>query len=311
MFVVGRSVARDRVAGQPSIAGLAVLRVELAHRARNHKIVVIEHKLARDAVLVELERHRVDRRLLAFLLLGLAVEIADGDGPALERFHVLVGRRGIGRAFAFGRDRLADHGQRVVDLLAIVGAVIDRELEQRLAVLRGGNDALDLFGREYDLSVERKALRRRQLQLDIDVVAVALRRTVDPAGVSLVHPRLDLEAVAFTASVLPGIGAEVAERDLTLAAVELGDLAEFGGVALARTSREIVEDAAARAVDRIGARFHQAQIIERLMREERTVRGQRTASGAESGRRERRHTERSPEKVQHVWSLGESADSTF
>ncbi|MGY4333714.1 hypothetical protein ACVWWG_008131 [Bradyrhizobium sp. LB7.2] len=47
------------------------------------------------------------------------------------------------------------------------------------------------------------------------------------------------------------------------------------------------------------------------MREEWTVGGLRDASGTESGRRERRHTERSPEKVQHVWSLGESANSTF
>src|ERR1700722_2893328 len=50
---------------RPSLTRLGVLDVELAERARHHEIIVVEHKCAGDAVLEQLERHRIDRRLLA------------------------------------------------------------------------------------------------------------------------------------------------------------------------------------------------------------------------------------------------------
>src|SRR3954447_113830 len=205
----------------------------------------------------------------------------------------------------------ANHGQRVVDFLAVVGAVIDGQLQDRLAVMGRRNDALDLLSREHDLAVEGEILWRRQLQLDVDVVAVALRRAVDPTGVGLVHPGLDLEAVALAASILPGVGAEIAERDLALTAVELGDLAEFGRIALAAAAVETVEDTTARAVDGVGARFDEAQVIKRLVREERTIGCVRSATDAESGRRERHHSERSPEKVHHVCPFGKRSFDTL
>src|SRR5947207_4587272 len=43
---------------------LAVLDVELAERAGDDEIIVVEHQRSRDAVLVQFERHRIDRRLL-------------------------------------------------------------------------------------------------------------------------------------------------------------------------------------------------------------------------------------------------------
>src|SRR5438874_12913210 len=89
---------------QASITGLAVLHVELAHRAGDDEIIVVEHELAGDAVFVELESHRIDRSLLALFLLRFAVEIADGHRPALERFHMLVRRRRIRRSGTVGRD---------------------------------------------------------------------------------------------------------------------------------------------------------------------------------------------------------------
>ena len=124
-------------------------------------------------------------------------------------------------------------------------------------------------------------------------------------GIAVVHPRVDLEAVALAGGVLPGGRAQIAERQLALAAVELRDLAEFGGVALAGAAGEIVEDAAARAVDRVrAARLHQAEFIERLMREKRPAgRGLRCSagkprSGGGSGDRQQHQARgRNPERV--------------
>ena len=59
-----------------------------------------------------------------------------------------------------------------------------------------------------------------------------------------------MEAEALGGAVLPRGGAQIAERDLALAAVELGDLAELQRVALAGAAGEIVEDAAAHRVHR-------------------------------------------------------------
>src|ERR1700730_9190487 len=71
------SVERDegcRTASETrSLTRLRVLDVELAHLSGNHKIVVVEHQRPRDAVLVEFERHRIDRRLLAILGPGVAI----------------------------------------------------------------------------------------------------------------------------------------------------------------------------------------------------------------------------------------------
>src|SRR4051812_12310529 len=58
---------RPGMTAEPSLTRLGILDVELAHRARDHKIVVVEYQRPRDAVLVKLERHRVNRRLFAVL----------------------------------------------------------------------------------------------------------------------------------------------------------------------------------------------------------------------------------------------------
>ena len=73
-----------------------IQRISAAARAGNDEISVVEHQRPRDAVLVEFERHRVDRRLLAVLDLGLAVVIAHRHRPARQRFHHVVGGGGIG-----------------------------------------------------------------------------------------------------------------------------------------------------------------------------------------------------------------------
>ena len=105
---------------------------------------------------------------------------------------------------------------------------------------------LDLLGREHDLAVEFERLRDRLFQLDRDAVADPLRHAVDRRGLGIVHAGVDLEAVAFARSIFPGMRAQIAQRQLALAAVELRHLTKFGRVALAGAAREIVEDAPAR-----------------------------------------------------------------
>src|SRR5207237_6595430 len=77
-------------------------------------------------------------------------------------------------------------------------------------------------------------------------VSVPTRRSSDLVNrdsVGIVHAGVDLEAVALARGIFPGMRAQIAQRQLALAAVEFGHLAKFGRVALAGAAREIVEDA--------------------------------------------------------------------
>src|SRR5262245_10342757 len=65
--LVGRAPERRGTMLSPSFTRLGVLGVELAERAGNHEIIVVEHQGPRHAVLEQLERHGIDGRLLAFL----------------------------------------------------------------------------------------------------------------------------------------------------------------------------------------------------------------------------------------------------
>jgi len=91
-----RDVDRDRHRLAVGRGGL--LDVELAERTGDHEIIVIKHQRPRHAVVEQFERHRIDRRLLAFLGLGVAVEIADRHRPARQRFHLLAAGGGIGQS---------------------------------------------------------------------------------------------------------------------------------------------------------------------------------------------------------------------
>src|SRR5258708_28437663 len=144
-------------------------------------------------------------------------------------------------------------------------------LEQGFSFAPSLDDALDLLGRTRRRTVERKGLGDGLLQLDRDVIAGALGHPIDGAGVGIIHPRVDLEAVTLARAIFPGRGTQIAQCQLALAAVEFGDLPEFGGVAFAGAAGEIIEDASARAVDRVvSARFYHAELVELLMRQERS-----------------------------------------
>src|ERR1700693_682750 len=101
-----------------SLALRRLLDVELAHGAGDDEIVVVELERARDAVLVEFEADRIDRGLLAALLVG-AVEIADGHGPALGAGEPRLAGSRIVDLFV-GPDLVPDQRHGAVDLLAIV-----------------------------------------------------------------------------------------------------------------------------------------------------------------------------------------------
>src|SRR6185312_3182070 len=108
-------------------------------------------------------------------------------------------------------------------------------------------------GRKHRRAVKGEGLGFRLFQLDGDVVAAALGHAVDRIWTGIVGARVDLEAVAPALAILPRARTQVAQHSLALANLELGDLAKFRGVALASAAGEIIQDAAARAVDGIGA----------------------------------------------------------
>ena len=172
-------------------------------------------------------------------------------------------------------------------------------------MLGGRDDALDLLGRKHRCAIERERLGLRLRQLDRDVVPGALRDAVNRARIGIIGARVDLEPIALAGAIFPGRRAEVAEGDFAFAAVEFGNLTEFGGVALAGAAGEIVQDAPARAVDRVGAaRLHQAQLIERLMRPKRPARRGLCLPACETRSQDHRgdceQTERRPRRVSHV-----------
>src|SRR5207237_3340126 len=106
-----------------------------------------------------------------------------------------------------------------------------------------------------------------------------------------VHVVLRLEAEALAVAFLPGRGTQVAERNLALAAIELGHLAEVERVTFAGAAGEIVHDAAAHALKRaLAARTGEAEVIHRDVRHELDASGHslgecRTARGENRGRR--------------------------
>jgi len=73
-------------------------------------------------------------------------------GNALQ---LQVGGGRIGRrAGHVARNRRADQRNRVVDFLAIVGSVIDLQIEPRFPALCGCDDPPDLLGRKPDGAVD-------------------------------------------------------------------------------------------------------------------------------------------------------------
>src|SRR5215813_3953983 len=104
--MLGLASARPNLHSRPpSRARLGVLDLERLELARDREAVVVEQKRARDAVLVEFERDRIDRYLLARL--GGLLEIAHRHRPALHAGERLLALGGVVRR-AFGGNLAAD-----------------------------------------------------------------------------------------------------------------------------------------------------------------------------------------------------------
>ena len=87
------------------------------------------------------------------------------------------------------------------------------------------------------------------LRLDRDAVALRSAWPSTASVLLLVEHILRVEAEFLGVAVFPGGRAQIAERDLAFAGIELGDLAELQLVAFAGIAGKIVEDAAAHRLD--------------------------------------------------------------
>jgi len=199
----------------------------------------------------------------------------------------LSGER-IARCLFVRRDRAADHGEGIVDLLAAVGAVIDGDLEQGLALARGRDDAADVLGGEQQFGLEGQALLRRLGQADGDAVRGPFRLAVDRIAQFLIEVILGMEAQPTARAVLPRGRAQIAHRHLAFAAVELRNLAELERIAFAGVAGEVVQNAPAHGFHRLfAARCGKLEIVDGAMRgkRDRAVAGR---SGLALGRLELR-----------------------
>src|SRR6185295_1710985 len=76
---------------------------------------------------------------------------------------LLVGR-GFERVHAARLDAPPDHGERVVNLAPVLGAVEDLDAERRLAGAGRLDESPHVRGREHDVAVERHAVALRLLE---------------------------------------------------------------------------------------------------------------------------------------------------
>src|SRR5688572_24296482 len=243
-----------------SPARLAVLDLQHAHVAAQDEVVVDERERARDTVVIKLESDGIDRRLLAAFCIPL--EITDGYRPACHAVECLLPGSRISRHTLIWRDRRADDGKCVEYLFAILRAVIDRQLQHRLAGARRCDDAAHVLGRKYHPRVGIELFPARLGQIHRHTVGAAVSLSVNCFDLILVDQVLRLEAVTRSGAVFPGDGAQIAYRRLSLARIQLGNLAELQRVPIAGIAREIIQNASRYRLGRTAvARMGKTQVI--------------------------------------------------
>src|SRR5499427_10233543 len=258
------TIARWRASDDgPSLARRGVAKVDCDELAADGEIVVIEHQRARHAVLVDLELDGVDRRLVAAA--RRFVEIAHRDRPSLEAGKRLFARGGIVRD-ALGRNLGTDDGERVVDFLALLRAVVDGKLQNVFAFARSRDDPPHVLGRKDHAHLEVERLGHRLVEGNRDLVALAFGCPIDGIEQRLIEIVLRFEDELLGRVVFPGGRTQVAERDLALAVVEFRHLTELQGITLAGIAGEIVEDAPARGDRRgIAPRLRELEFVDRAV----------------------------------------------
>src|SRR5258708_7447918 len=259
----------DLIGPRASLAGRRILQVELRHGSGHDEIAVVKAERARNAVLVELEADSVGRGLFAGLR-GALLEIADGDGPALETGQRCIAGCSIVRQFLARRDGIADHRKGREHLVAGFRAVEHRQLKQGLAGLRRLDDAPDMLSREYDLCVEIEVLRLRLYKLDRHPGAVATSAAVDGIDDVFIDLVFGVEAKRFGVAVFPGGGPQIAHRHLAPAAVDPRHLAELQCVAFTGAAGEIIKNASTHRLDgSLAMRLQKLEVVDGAMRRER------------------------------------------
>src|SRR5262249_44921988 len=201
-------------------------------------------------IFVELEADRINWRLLAASFLGVLVEVADGNRPALQALESRLAGCSIGRVLFARTDLTTDDRQRVVDLFAGFRAVIDGKIENGFSLACGFDRSPDMFGRKHhpSLKVERLFLRLRYFHRQ--TIRAAFGAAVDPVDLLLIDVVLRVKAKALCACVFPGHRAQIAERYLALAIVKFRDLPEFQRVAVTGTAGKVIEDTPAHGLNR-------------------------------------------------------------
>ena len=157
-----------------------------------------------------------------------------------------------------------------------------------------------MLGRKDDRGLEVELLVLRLRQRDADGILSALGAPVDRIDQLLVEVVLRGELIRLGGAVLPGRRAQVAQRDLALAIIELGDLAKIELVAVAHIAGEAIQNTAARR-DRatLAAGLGKLELIHRAVRRKLARRRQRRRRIGAPKHGSRRY--RNGRKAQSVW----------
>src|SRR6266498_899288 len=215
----------------------------------------------------------------------LPISIADRHRPAIEIGKNRQTRSRVGRLAFVGRDLPADDRERLIYLLPVVRTVVDIDLQQRFAGMRGRENVAHVLGgkrRRPGAGLLLLGLR----ELDGDAFGLAVRIAVDVLHQAVIQEVLRSETEAFGLGILPARRPQIAQCRFALAAVERGDLAKLQPVAFASTGK-IVHDASSHRFQRAFATgIRQLEIVDREMRRERDAARLRfRRRGTETGRR--------------------------
>ncbi len=141
----------------------------------------------------------------------------------------------------------ADDGDGVVDLLALLRAVVEVGAEARLALLGGLQHGDRVLYWKVDAGRQRQAFLGWLGQLHLDVVGGVGTRRIAGGGLGrlLVAELTGVEAKTPAAALLPARGPQVGDYGGAALIGHLGDEPHVLGVALAGRAGEVVDHAAA------------------------------------------------------------------
>ena len=138
---------------------------QLLQLAADGEVAVVDVEARGNAVLIEAERQLVGRERVEAA--GPGLEIADRDRPGGEVVELIAVDDFAGTAGASRLGARADHGARLVELLALVGAVVEIGGELAVAGARRFDQRQRVLDREVDVGRQLHRLLRRLGQLHL------------------------------------------------------------------------------------------------------------------------------------------------